>query len=96
MSFWDDYIEMVQLLLQFIRAERTGDWALHLSTAGLMSNLFAMDRPSYSDRWLPVYLADINGLDETNPDVHTEFMNGNHAISSFKQPIAQVWTDMAL
>lgn len=24
-TFWDDYISMVQLLLQFIRAERTGD-----------------------------------------------------------------------
>ena len=29
-KFWDEYIEMILLLLQFIRAEREGDWELHL------------------------------------------------------------------
>lgn len=31
-AFWSTYIEMVQLLLLFIRATRTSDWNLHLST----------------------------------------------------------------
>ena len=43
-AFWDDYILMVQLLLQFIRAERTSDWNLHLSAAASMTpHFFAMD-----------------------------------------------------
>ena len=87
---------MVQLLLQFIKAERTGDWPLHLSaTAGMTPHFFAMDRPNYS-RWLPVYLADMNLLPVTHPIVHHEFTMGNHAVSRSCQPFAQVWTDMAL
>ena len=31
-SFWSKYIEMVQLLLLYIRATRTTDWSLHLSS----------------------------------------------------------------
>lgn len=95
-TYWSDYVAMVQLLLEFIKAERTGDWPLHLSTtAGMTPHYFSMDRPNYS-RWLPVYLADMNQLAKTHPDVHHEFMSGNHAISRSTQPFAQVWTDMAL
>ena len=39
-SFWDTYIEMVQLLLQFIRAERDGHWKLHLETTSRMVPFF--------------------------------------------------------
>lgn len=95
-AFWDDYVTMVQLLLQFIRAERSGDWSLHLSAAaGMTPHFFAMDRQNYS-RWLPVYLADMNRLLETHPTVHQELVTGNHAVSRSNQPFAQVWTDMAL
>lgn len=95
-SFWCGYVSMVQLLLEFIKAERTGDWPLHLSTTpGMVPQFFAMDRPNYS-RWLLVYLTDMNRLPETHPAVCAEFMSGNHAISRSNQPFAQVWTDMAL
>ena len=93
-AFWDDYIIMVQLLLQFIRAERTIDWNLHLSaTASMTPHVFAMDRQNYS-WWLPIYLADMDLLPQVHPVVYHEFMSGNHAISRSSQ--TQVWTDMAL
>ena len=80
-AFWDDYIMMVQLLLQFIRAERIGDWALHLSsTAVMVPHFFAKDRQNYS-RQLPIYLGDMNRLEESFNVVYHQFMNGNHAIS---------------
>jgi hypothetical protein len=95
-AYWSDYVAMVQLLLEFIKAERTGGWLIHLSaTAAMTPHYFSMDHPNYS-RWLPVYLADMNQLVKTHRDVHHEFMSGNHAISRSTQPFAQVWTDMAL
>ena len=95
-AFWDEYLEMVSLMHSFIRAERSGDWSLHLNaTAGMMPYFCAMDRMNYS-RWLPIYLADMNSLPEMHPVVFEEFMNGNHAVSRSKQAFAQVWTDMAL
>jgi len=35
-SFWVEYIVMVLVLLQFIKAERTGNWKLHLSASAAM------------------------------------------------------------
>ena len=59
-QFWDSYINIVQVLLRFIRAERQGSWMLHLmSTAEMVPHFFSMDRQNYS-RWLPVYLADMH------------------------------------
>ena len=53
-AFWEEYGTMVSILLQFIKAERTGNWKLHLSsTAAMLPYFFAMDRPNYA-RWLPV------------------------------------------
>ena len=43
--FWEDYINMVLVLLQFIKAERTGNWKLHLTTmVAVVPHFFAMDR----------------------------------------------------
>jgi hypothetical protein len=39
---------------------------------------------------------DMRQLATKHPDVHHEFVNGNHAVSRSSNPFAQVWTDMAL
>ena len=87
---------MVKLLLQFVKAERTGNWELHLSSVSAMvPHFFAMDRPNYAC-WLPVYIMDMRQLATKHPQVHQEFANGYHAVSRSGKPFAQVWTDMAL
>ena len=95
-AFWEEYMSMVNILLQFVKAERTADWQLHLTTvAAMLPHFFAMDRPNYS-RWLPIYLADMNNLKAAHPSVQEEFILGGHAVSRSTHPFAQVWTDMAL
>ena len=95
-SFWEEYIDMVMILLQFIKAERTGNWNLHLSsTAAMIPHFFAMDRTNYA-RWMPIYLADMHKLEVRHPKVFKEFSAGNHSVSRSQQPFAEVWTDMAL
>ena len=87
---------MVMILLQFIKAERTGNWNLHLSsTAAMIPHFFAMDRTNNA-HWMPIYLADMHKLEERHPKVFQEFSAGNHSISCSQKPFAQVWTDMAL
>ena len=95
-AFWEEYGEMVKLLLQFVKAERTGNWELHLSSVSAMvPHFFATDRPNYA-RWLPVYIIDMRQLATKHPQVHQEFANGYHAVSRSGKPFAQVWTDMVL
>ena len=95
-AFWEEYGAMVSLLLQFIKAERTGNWNLHLaSVAAMIPHFFAMDRQNYA-RYLPVYLADVRQLETKHPTVHKEFLSGNHSISRSGHAYSQVSTDMAL
>lgn len=95
-AFWDEYSAMVTSLLQFLKAERTGNWKLHLSSiAAMLPYYFAMDRQNYA-RFLPVYLADMQRLELTHPDVYNGFAAGDHSISRSGQPFSQVSADMAL
>ena len=95
-AFWDEYVSMVTSLLQFLKAERTGNWKLHLSSvAAMLPHFFAMNRQNYA-RYLPVYIADMQQLELTHPDVNNEFAAGNHTISHSGQPFLQVSTDIAL
>ena len=53
-AFCSDHVYIVQLLLQFTKAERTGNWLLHLYvTATMTPHFFSMDGSNYS-RWLLV------------------------------------------
>ena len=95
-AFWDSYIEMVVLLLNFIRSERDGCWSLYLAaTREMTAHFFSMDRVNYS-KWLPVYLADMDQLSVNSPEVCEEFCQGSHAINKSSNSFSQVWTDMAL
>ena len=95
-SFWEQYEDMVNALLQFIKVERSGDWMLYLSAlAEMIPHFFAMDRPNYA-RWLPIYMGDMQLLDSKHPKVYEEFMSRNFSVSCSGQPFSQVATDMAL
>ena len=95
-AYWEEYNAMVNLLLHFLQAERTGNWKLHLSAVAAMTPyFFAMDRHNYA-RWLPVYLADMHQIESKHPRVYAEFMRGNHVVSRSSHPFSQVSTDMAL
>ena len=88
-SLWEEYCSMVDIVLQLIQAERTGNWDLHLSAVRAMTpHFFAMDRTNYS-RWLPVYLIDMHRLECTHPRVHQAFLSGEHSISCSAQPFSK-------
>ena len=56
-AFWMTYVEMIEILLGLLRADREGDWQLHLACIRKMIPwCFAMDKTNYA-RYLPVYYA---------------------------------------
>ena len=66
-AFWSNYIDMVLLLLLFIRATRTSDWRLHLSALrSMIPWFFATDRVNYA-RYAPCYWLEMTLLDKTHP-----------------------------
>ena len=82
-KFWSTYFNMVEILLDFIRVQREGDWNLHLEAFGAMLPWLTYDHTNYA-RWGPVYLADMKNLKESALDVHSEFMNGNVVVKRTK------------
>ena len=96
-NLWNQYIKMVHIMRNFIRAERIGDWELHLeAVTHMLPYFFAYDRTSYS-RWTSVYLIDMRNLKYTAPEVYQEFQSGNHPVKrSDNSTFYQAWTDMGL
>ena len=68
-QFWNEYSKMVGKLLRFIRAERVGNWDLHLSSVVQMTPyMFAYDHTNYA-RWMSVYLCDMRLLPSVHPQL---------------------------
>ena len=66
-AFWLMYIEMVQILLLFIRATRENNWELHLSAVRLMLPwFFVADRIHYA-RYGTMYWLEMSCLENTHP-----------------------------
>ena len=98
-EFWNEYLEMVNLSLKFIAAERNSKWKEHLAASAEMV-LYdrAFDHPQYF-RWGLLYLADMMNLPTFAPEVNTAFqINNHHCISrsSSKSYFIAGSTDMAL
>ena len=94
--YWEQYIGMVEILLCYIRAEREGDWNLHLeSVAQMIPYFFAYDHLNYA-RWASVYLIDMKLLSNSAPLIEEEFLNGNHTVCrSTGGTFNGIWTDLA-
>ena len=68
--FWDSYLEMVEVLLNAIRATREGNWEMHIeSTKEMLPWFYAYDHIDYA-RYLPIYLVNMMSLEESHPEAH--------------------------
>ena len=68
-------------MLTFIGAFRTGDWKLHLQTLAKFSRyFFAHDMNNYA-RMIPIYLAQMQSLNESDRDIVDAFQQGNWVVN---------------
>lgn len=71
---------MVSLLHTFIKAERTGDWFLHLQTVQKMLPYLAAAGHNLYVKSAYIYLTEMCELEETHPYVHSLFAAGYHVV----------------
>ena len=94
--FWIQYLKFVDILLHFIRAEREGNWDLHLTSFQKMLPLMVLyDHTNYTC-WGTIYLTDMLKLEKIAPTVYHEFQTGNFVVKETTGTFNQVSTDMAL
>ena len=79
-SFWSSYIDIVELLLLFVRATRDGIWDLHVSALkSMLAWYFAYDRINYA-RYLPAYITEMEKLPVTHESIHQAFVSGEFVV----------------
>ena len=75
--YWENFLKMVQQLMNLLQADRESNWNLHLHVVKEIMPMFSVcDRTNYL-RWGSVYIEDMQKLPETAPDVYKAFSSGN-------------------
>eukprot|EP00795_Rhopilema_esculentum_P000015 gene15-9612_t len=84
-AFWMSYIDMIELLLQMIRASREGNWELHLSCIRQMLPwCFAYNAITYS-RYMSAYYSDMTKLQDDHLEIYKFMGNGGFSVQLSKE-----------
>jgi hypothetical protein len=89
-------MEMIDLLRRFIKAERLGNWALHLQCLYDMLPFFAASGHNLYAKSVHVYLQKMLKLEEDLPEVYKHFMDGLHVVRRSDRLWAGISTDLAI
>ena len=95
-KFLRNFMKMVENLLLFIRASREGNWKLHLASLdSFVKDFFAHDLHNYA-RYIPIYLAEMCSLEESDPEIWQYLDAGNFSIQKTSVPFTAIGADHAL
>ena len=95
-KLWLQYMDMVRILQRFIKAERTGNWLLHLQSVQDMLPYFAASGHNLYAKSAYIYLQTMNQLEDRQPTVHAVFMEGGHVIRRSDRYWAGLSTDLII
>ena len=93
---WFQYMDMIDSLKQFIKAERTGNWELHLKVMKDMLPFFAAAGHNLYLKSGYIYLQQMTELQKTNPEVYHHFTMGNHVVRRTEKFWAGLSTDLVI
>ena len=95
-QFWLSYMDIVLLILRFIRATKEGNWSLHMRCVREMIPwFFCYDHTNYS-RYMSVYLCEMQCLPESHPAAFEQLVRGEFAVQQSCTSFSQVPVDQAL
>ena len=79
-TLWIQYMKMVEICLQFLKAEHNGDWQLHLDMSHMMLPYFTASGHYHYQKSVYLYFQTMSQIHVTHPSLHKHFMNGLHVI----------------
>ena len=89
----ENLIKPVLLMMAFVKAEREGDFALHLYCCRMMMPYFFSAKHVNYARYGICY---INTMENLPPEVLTQFMKGEHVMRHQKGIWNAIWSDMMI
>ena len=95
-ALWVQYMSMIDILRKFIRAERTGNWELHLqSIQAMLPYMAASGHNSYTKSGM-LYLQQMLNIPTQHPDVQQHFSEGLHVIRRSNRLWAGLSSDLVI
>ena len=95
-TLWLQYIDMVDILRKYIRAERTGNWELHLQTVSEMLPYLAACGHNHYTKSAWIYLQRMSNLRNDHPDVYQHFLEGLHVVRRSNRYWAGLSSDLII
>lgn len=95
-SLWVQYVYYVGIIKQFLTAERTSDWSLHLQTVSQMLPLFAASGHTNYAKCARLYLQLMSELPESHPWIHQQLSSRRHTVRRSNRHWAGLSTDLAI
>ena len=87
---------MIEILLSYIHAERSGEWQEHLSaTAEMAEYIVAADHTKYI-KAVMCYLNEMGNLQTEAHEIYEAFERGYFTVKRSSGEFNAIWTDMAL
>ena len=89
-------MDMIDILYKHIRAERTGNWDLHLqSISEILPYMAASGHNNYT-KCLHLYLQEMSNLQNDHPEVHQHFQDGLHVVRRSDRYWAGLSSDLVI
>ena len=89
-------MDLVSIFLAFTRALRCGDWKLYMSAFKRMMPWFAAYDHTHYTRWGGVFIADMEHLAQTTPQVYQGFLDGDFVAKETNHSFSEVPFDLCL
>ena len=77
---WFQYMQMVDRLRKYIKAERLGDWHIHLQILYEIISFFSASGHIFYLKSVNIYLQKMAKLPEQHPEIHQHFKESLHVI----------------
>ena len=94
-ALWRNYVHYIDIVQQFITAERTSNFALHISTPKQMMNIFAATAHNYT-KTCRLYLQSAEVLKKDHPQIFEQFVIGNHTVRRTEMTWSGLWTNLSV
>ena len=95
-KLWLQYMDMIELLCRFTKAERTGNFNLHLSGVLEMLPYFAASGHNSYTKSAYMYLHTMQSLKDDHPVVHDLFQAGYHVVRRSDRYWGGLSTDLVI
>ena len=95
-SLWLQYLDIIDILRNFIRAQHTGNWELHLQSLSNMLPYLAASGHNHYTKCVWIYLQQMSKLEDEHPAVYRHFIKGLHAVRRSDRLWAGLPTDLVI